>query len=440
MQEDPEITRQLGDLADYLLSRRGAILENWRHAVDKDPELTAASSLARKEFFDHIPAVLDAFDKRLRARYGSEEAEATEEQRERAAEHGLHRWHHGYNQRDVMREWTHLHLGLVRELENYLDLNNRAGGGPAMAIARRALAQLCSDGVNESAARYAELQQAEAAGRIEDLQQALTSLAELERKRTESWRWAVHDVRGNFGVIKNIADQLNGDGTEETLKAEFLALLQKSVASLHVLLNDLLVLSRLEAGQEQRDIQSVDAAVLLKKLTDSFQPLAAERGLWLRTEGPATLPVQADAINIQRIAQNLLLNALKYTREGGVTLSWQALETDGLRRWALTVRDTGPGLLRGSAAPLAHAIEESTAEAKAVDESDGRALVAPVSPAQAPQKTSAAPRASLPPGEGIGLAIVKRLCELLDATLELESESGRGSAFRIVFPRAYDHP
>jgi len=439
MQEDPEISRHLAELADHLLARRATFLENWRHAAEEDPDLTAASTLARKEFYDHIPAVLDAFDQRLRARYWSEEADAAQEQKERAAEHGLHRWHHGYNQRDVMREWTHLHLGLVRELENYLDLNPPAAGSAAMVIARRALAQLCSDGVNESATRYAELQQAEAASRIQDLEQALETLGMLEHKRIETWRRAVHDVRGNFGVIKNIADQLTGEETDEVLKAEFLNLLQKSVAALHHLLNNLLVLSRVEAGQEERNVQAIDAAALLKELADSFQAMAVERALWLRAEGPASLPVQGDAINIQRIAQNLLLNALKYTREGGVTINWEELETDGLRRWALRVRDTGPGFQPGAAAPLAQAIEESTAEAKAVDETHGT-QVAPAYEAPSTPPKSAAARTPLPSGEGIGLAIVKRLCELLDATLELESGLGRGSAFRVVFPRKYDLP
>src|SRR5690242_11784463 len=136
MQENPEITRQLAKFADHLLGRRSAILQNWRHAVDEDSNLTAASTLARKEFYDHIPAVLDAFEQRLRARYWSEEVNAAEEQKERAAEHGLHRWHHGYNQRDVMREWTHLHVALVRELENYLDLNYEVAQSAAMVIAR----------------------------------------------------------------------------------------------------------------------------------------------------------------------------------------------------------------------------------------------------------------------------------------------------------------
>ena len=96
---------QLALLADYLTGRRNAILENWRHAVEKDSELGSASTLLRTEFYDHIPAVLDAFERKLSARQRSESAEAAADQKERAAEHGVHRWHHGYNQQDVMREW-----------------------------------------------------------------------------------------------------------------------------------------------------------------------------------------------------------------------------------------------------------------------------------------------------------------------------------------------
>jgi signal transduction histidine kinase len=175
----------------------------------------------------------------------------------------------------VMREWSHLHIVLVNELENYSELSHGIESGGAMSIARRALAELCSNGVNESAMRYGELQQVEAAARIQDLEQALESLSELDRKRVETRRRAVHDVRGSFGVIKNITDQLHVEDADEVLKTEFLTLLQKSVSSLHGLLNNLLVLSRLEAGQEQRDVQPIDAALILKELSESFQPLAA---------------------------------------------------------------------------------------------------------------------------------------------------------------------
>ena len=429
---------QLAALADHLLARRNAILENWRAAVDNDAVLTTASTLVRKEFYDHIPAVLDSFEQILRARYLAQKAEAADEQKEHAAEHGLHRWHHGYNQQDVMREWSHLHLCLVNELENYHSINPNVDND-VMAIARRALAQLCSDGVTESATRYAEMQQVEAEGRIQDLEHALEQLRELDNKRSDTWRQAVHDVRGNFGVIKSITDQLDDAG--EALRSEFLSLLQKSVTSLNALLNDLLVLSRLEAGHEHRRLESLDAAALLKELCDSLRPVAAERKLFLRTAGVPSLPVQGDMINIQRIAQNLILNALKYTHRGGVTVSWRVVEAENLQRWEFSVEDTGPGISEGAVAPLANAIEESTLEAKAVDQPahdpEKSTSQAEATPSVRPQITRVSP-APQQSGEGIGLAIVKRLCEMLDATLELETEFGQGSVFRVVFPRNYD--
>jgi len=104
MNSTEQRAEQLALLADYLTARRNAILEDWRHAVDNDPELSSASTLLRTEFYDHIPGVLDAFEHKLCARRRSETAQAAGDQKERAAEHGLHRWHHGYNQQDVMRE------------------------------------------------------------------------------------------------------------------------------------------------------------------------------------------------------------------------------------------------------------------------------------------------------------------------------------------------
>jgi signal transduction histidine kinase len=425
---------QLAALADHLLARRQTILENWRRAVAGDVSLSTASTLARKEFYDHIPAVLDAFDEILRARYLAQKKAATAEQKTRAADHGLHRWHHGYNQRDVMREWSHLHLCLIDELENYSRL---IGGTEAevMPAARRALAQLCNDGIVESAARYAELQQLEAKGRVGDLENAIEELTQLDQQRREILRRAVHDVRSSFGVIKNISDQLRDQETDESAKTEYLSLLQKSVASLHRLLNDLLVLTRLEAGQERRDLRPLDAAVMLKELCDSFQSFAADRGLFLESEGPPSLPVQGDAVNLQRIAQNLVLNALKYTSSGGVHVTWNAFEIEGRQRWAFTIADTGPGFQNAAAAPLARAIEESTAEAKAVEQSSAQTKPHTETLSSSPHALGG--RTPEPAGEGIGLAIVKRLCELLDATLELESEVGRGSVFRVELPSYY---
>jgi hypothetical protein len=97
---------ELAALADYFADRREAILVAWRDAVEADPALSTASTLSRVQFNDHIPSVLNAFERELRAGNVAEAVEAEEEHKESAAEHGLHRWHHGYNQEEVMREWA----------------------------------------------------------------------------------------------------------------------------------------------------------------------------------------------------------------------------------------------------------------------------------------------------------------------------------------------
>jgi signal transduction histidine kinase len=436
----PERDEQLIALAAHLAGRREAILEKWRDAIESDSKLTTASTLSRSQFYDHIPAVLNAFERDLGAHQSADARVAQKQQTTSAALHGLQRWHHGYDQEEVMREWGHLHRCLVNELEDYGAALSH-GKSDAMRFARRALAELCSNGVIESASGFARMQQAEAAGRVRDLEEALAQLKELERKRAETWREAAHDLRGNLGVVKNVTKVLNQKEAPEQLRTESLNILQMGVASLHALLDDLILLSRLEAGGERRRIETLDAAVMLDELCTAMKSLADDRGLFLQVKGPASLIVQGDAVKIRRIAQNLLLNALKYTEQGGVRVIWEELDVGGLERWTLEVQDTGPGFQNGQATPLVPALKESTEEAHAVETTHEaeRPFTQPDG-LEALSSVSAHKPADHPPGEGIGLSIVKRLCGLLDATMEFESERGNGSTFRIIFPRRYDAP
>jgi signal transduction histidine kinase len=432
-----ESTReQIDAVAAHLATRREALLQRWREAADADPELTSASALSRAQFFDHIPEVLDAFERMLRARYGQARAEAAEDQREGAAGHGMHRWQQGYRQREAMREWRHLHLSLVDELEAF-SLAHPGTVAEAMAAARRALAELCSDGVCESADQYQQLQRSEAAGRERELVQALEALEALDARRAETLRGAAHDLRGSLSVVTYATVALDDQTAADDARAQSLATLHRGVASLTVLLNDLLSLARLDAGHERRTDEPFDAAVLLRELCMAMQPLAAERGLALVADGPATLAVEGDRINTYRIAQNLLVNALKYTERGGVKVTWKPDPTDPGWRWLLSVQDTGPGLQAGSSAPLARALKAATDDAQAMGEkaeADGEPS-AEAEPAPLLRSQSGRRARDEPAGEGIGLAIVKRLCELLDASLELHTEAGKGTTFRVLFPR-----
>ena len=432
MSASPRQHIQLRALADHLGRRREAILAAWRLAVDLDPELSSASTSTRNQFIDHIPDVLDALESRLKAQDPAEKAAARAEETEWAAEHGTHRWQQGYNLTETMREWGHLQLCLLTEVERYckqqpeLELE-------VPAIARREVARLATDGVCASAARYTELQQSEAASRLYDLEFALDEIKALDVERAESWRQAAHDLRGSAHVIVNASAALNRESLPDAKRAEMFGALSVAAASLNKLLTDLLDHARLEAGQEHRTVKPFDAAQLIKDFCEMTRPIAAEKNLFLKCEGPGALAVEGDPVKVQRIIQNLVLNALKVTQSGGVRVTWETSPDSA--RWALCIQDTGPGL-RGVATPLRQVLKQATDDAREVgtanDDAPPRDDPAPT---LASQSTSRSNR--IPSGEGIGLSIVKRLCELLDASIELQSESGRGTTFRVIFPSQY---
>jgi signal transduction histidine kinase len=397
-----------------------------------------ASALSRVQFHDRVPEVLDAFERKLSASRHVDKQELAVEQQESAAAHGLHRWQQGYRLREVLREWHHLQLCLANEVEQYFRAH--PGLDPDAAVtARRALAELCGDGVCESADEYARLREAEAAARAHDLEASIAELTELERRRMEVWREAAHDLNGNVGVVKTAAALLSHPQVSGPVRTNVMSLLERNVASLQSMLKDLMDLSRLEAGQEKRKIETFDAAVDLAQLCVSLAPVARERGLFLESEGPEALEVNGDPVKIRRVAQNLLLNALKYTLHGGVKVTWGEDEADPSQRWVLCIQDTGPGVASGRISSLTLALEEATDEAQLTEAKAEQAgdPSANVEPAPLLDSCSSQLPTPAPSGEGIGLSIVKRLCELLDAGLELETEPGKGTTFRVTFPRRY---
>jgi signal transduction histidine kinase len=280
-------------------------------------------------------------------------------------------------------------------------LSDASADAAVLSEARTMLAQLFVDCMVESTARHAALEQAAAEARLQDLERVVVQLRDLERERTELWREAAHDLRGNVGAVKLAANALGRAGTPEM--PTFVGLVRKTADSLDTLLNDLIELARLEAGREQRNVQRFNVHTEVGGLCESLQPLAASRQLFLRFEAPQVFVVDGDAVKVRRIAQNLILNALKYTDQGGVTVACAEVGADGAR-WMLSVQDTGVGI-------------DDTGEVAG--------------------EKGAGKKAFTQPGEGIGLSIVKRLCDLLDAQLNLQSQRGAGTTFRITFPRQY---
>jgi signal transduction histidine kinase len=419
-------------LADNLRDRREALMLEWQRAVKRDPDLNQGESLPRAELFDHIPALLRAFEGRLRHTAEPVEAAAVEP----ASAHGLQRWQQGYDLREVIRELGQLNRCVILELDRFAAAQD--GLSPqSMPKAREIWMTLSSAAIEESVIQYFELQRQEAIGHVEDLERALAQIRELEQERGDLWREAAHDLRGNLGVVAHVAVGLTRHGQHDDSREDFVRILARNVTSLHHLLNDVTSLARLQAGRETRQTEAIDVTAILVPLCEDIRPLAEQRGLYLECAGPEGFAVDGDAVKIRRIAQNLILNAVKYTRDGGVTVIWGESEARDFKRWCLTIADTGPGFHTASGQPMAAVLDpahEATSPAKTV-------AAQPASPpADAPPGQPAGSRSiGGEAGEGIGLSIVKRLCEMLDATIEMESVKDRGCTFRILFPRHYSN-
>ncbi len=405
-------------IADHFRGRIAAVMAAWRAAVAADPRLATGDSLPRIQLEDHLPRWLELFAVVLAASPEAMPAAMAQEDRDAGA-HGLQRWQQGYDLHEVTCEWGCMHHVLVAELERFAAAHPEA---PGLTEARLKLAEQISSATSESAAKYFRLERVEASGTVLDLERAMGELRMLENARAELWQQAAHDLRGNLGVVSNVTEGLGFDSLTADRRQSFLVLLRNNVTALRHLLDDVTGLARLQAGREHRAVTRFDTAEILRNLCDDVRPLADARKLYLRTAGPDTLVVDGDGVKVRRIVQNLLFNALKYTRSGGVTVTWGEAPAADDGRWMLSVEDTGPGLHAGPGAPLASAIVEATAQA------EGDAGSPPPDDSRPVQQVQ---------GEGLGLAIVKRLCELLNATVELESTPSKGTTFRLYFPRRY---
>ena len=422
--------RQLKELSAYLRSRRSEVMRRWRAAVAADPELTSAASLPRTRFDDHVPDILESFSRKLEQGLGADAAREEAAQRNAGARHGAHRWQQGYYLPEVAGEWRHLQLVLLDEIERHADDHPGAQAG-MLAHARRALVTMAAEGVEHSIAEYVRLQQASAASRVRELELAVEQLQQLQRQRATIWRQAAHDLRDNVGLVSNATNVLSHLAATDAIRAQSLGGLERGVSSLRALLDDLLSLARLEAGQERLAVAPFDAGELIASMCQNAQGLATQRGLSLRCEGPARLPVQGDAVKVQRVAQNLLMNALKYTRQGGVTVSWGTVDAIPQGQWFISVADTGPGVEVSARAPIVRALKAVTDDIEEGGPADGARQASDAAADGSREAASAA-------GEGLGLSIVKQLCELLDATVELESRPGSGTTVRVLLPLRYD--
>ena len=227
------------------------------------------------------------------------------------------------------------------------------------------------------------------------------ALARANEAKTRFLAAASHDLRQPIHALTLFIGQLRA----EPLAGEPAALVrsaERSVRSLTALLDALLDLSRLDAGVMQPEPRPFELRPMLQHLVAQFEPLARARGLRLRL-ARGTAWVRSDPLMVERIAMNLLSNAVRYTVRGGIVV--------GCRRRGsaaeLWVVDTGVGIAADRQSRVFEAFYRDGPRRGA----GGGGL-----------------------GLGLGLAIVKGLAELLGHRLQLQSVPGRGTGVRLELP------
>jgi signal transduction histidine kinase/HAMP domain-containing protein len=235
--------------------------------------------------------------------------------------------------------------------------------------------------------------------------------AEIEEKRrqlevagqqkSQFFAAASHDLRQPMHALSLYSDTLKLQAPSGAI-GEIAGHIDKAVASLSALVDSLLDISRLDAGVVLPEVQPVSVRTLLESIEVGYRPVAREKGLEFRIEAADGL-VSTDPVLLERLVRNLVDNAFKYTAAGGVTLRAE-LAGPTVR---IAVCDSGPGI---PAAERERIFEEFYQIGN--------------------------PERDRSQGLGLGLAIVRRLAQLLGLQITLESEPGRGSTFSVTMPLA----
>lgn len=229
-----------------------------------------------------------------------------------------------------------------------------------------------------------------------DLEKAINERSRFFASLSHELRTPINAVIGYNHLLQ---EQVFGELTESQTDA--LAKANRSARHLLELVDDILDISKIEAGKLEMFPEPTDISTLLRDTATSLHLQAREKGIELEVDAPPQLRAETDPARVRQIVLNLLSNAVKFTDEGRVAVD--AERVGGDETVAIRVTDTGPGIPPEDLDRIFDEFEQAGGSA-------GRG------------------------GTGLGLAISRRLAELLGGGLRVESEVGQGSTFILTLP------
>lgn len=244
-----------------------------------------------------------------------------------------------------------------------------------------------------------------------------SALEHAESMRRDFVANVSHELRTPLTALVGFIETLRGPARDDAgVRDRFLSIMEREAGRMIRLVNDLLSLSRVEAGERQRPSELVDLSHLVRSVVQTLRPQALEAGVALGIEGDAgPILVPADADQLTQVVQNLVENAVKY---GG----------GGERVRICLTRIAREPALRGPAVRL-----------EVIDSGEG------IDPIHLPRLTERfyrvdTHRSREKGGTGLGLAIVKHIVNRHRGRMRIESRKGKGSNFIILLPMVEGRP
>lgn len=244
-------------------------------------------------------------------------------------------------------------------------------------------------------------------GRERDLAQAKERAERLEQLKSDFLASMSHELRTPLTIVLGVAELLARQPLNEEQR-RLVASLESAGTGLLGVINDVLDISRIEAGQLTLRNEPVDLGALVKQVVELQRVLADKKGLLLSLQPLPDQPVivLGDDLRVTQILQNLIGNAIKFTEKGGVTVALEARQLNPQQiEVDLIVTDTGIG----------------------ISESDQKILFQPFVQARQGQRLQFG-------GTGLGLVITERLVKLMRGRICLTSRFGAGSVFTVCLP------
>ena len=238
------------------------------------------------------------------------------------------------------------------------------------------------------------------------LVEAKETAERANRAKSEFLANMSHEIRTPMNSILGFSEILTSLVTNPKQK-EYLGAIMSSGRTLMALINDILDLSKVEAGKLRLEYVPVDLAVLCQELGQVFSQVMKEKGLAFELKLARNLParVSLDEVRMRQMLLNLIGNAVKFTEQGGVALSLDAVGNDQTVQLTVNVEDTGIGIPEDQLELIFGAFDQLRGQSSA--------------------KYG---------GTGLGLAITKKLVEMMGGEIQVQSALGEGSRFSLILP------